>query len=113
MAKPRPAERAHLTLNRLLEVSGVGLATASQATVGTRLHRGTTWGQHAAPHATLAELVGVSRRSVWRWSLEGIPLVSAEHACDALGLHPCQVWGDEWIDAVLGGCVESVGGFPQ
>lgn len=49
----------------------------------------------------LAELAGVSKRQVQRWRHDGIPLSIAEDICDTLGLHPCEVWGDTWIEAVL------------
>src|SRR4051812_36183159 len=54
------------------------------------------------PALAFSEATGCSRRAYHRWQTEGIPLSSAEQACDRLGLHPCEVWGDEWIVAVLG-----------
>lgn len=54
------------------------------------------------PARAFSEATGFSRRAYARWQVEGIPLSSAEQACDRLGLHPCEVWGDEWIVAVLG-----------
>lgn len=47
----------------------------------------------------LAESIGVSRRNVIRWKHSGVPVNAAESACDALGLHPCEVWGDEYLYA--------------
>lgn len=90
----------HLPLEPLLRRSG--LATALTTT------RGTGWAptaeyQHMAPLKLLAELVGRSQRQMSRWRAEGVPLPAAEDACDRLGLHPCEVWGDAWIAAALEG----------
>lgn len=41
----------------------------------------------------LAELVGVTRRTVNRWAAEGVPLCSADKAAARLGYHPAEVWG--------------------
>lgn len=54
---------------------------------------------HAPSNSALAAWIGVSRRAVVRWQLEGIPLPAAEDACEVLGLHPSEVWGDEWLYA--------------
>lgn len=47
-------------------------------------------------HPRIAELAGVSRRTVVRWRHIGIPLELADRAACALGLHPANVWGDQW-----------------
>lgn len=51
------------------------------------------------PHTALAALVGVSRRTVVRWAVDGIPLESAEDAAFAAGSHPVAIWGDDWLAA--------------
>lgn len=84
----------------LLRLTGCDTATTA-FTVNAGTYREAT-GHMAAPQTTLAELAGVSRRSAARWAREGIPLRSAEDVCHALGLHPCEVWGDEWIGAAGG-----------
>lgn len=50
-------------------------------------------------NSDVARVVGVSRRTVARWQRCGVPLDATESACDALGLHPCEVWGDEYLYA--------------
>jgi len=50
-----------------------------------------------APIAMLADAAGMSRREVHRWRHEGIPTSHADRiCCEALGVHPSVVWGDEW-----------------
>lgn len=64
--------------------------------LGPLLHYAQPWGpaQHEhRGHAELAQLIGVSRRTVTRWAAEGVPIVSADRAAMALGLHPTEVWG--------------------
>ena len=95
MGVPQP----HLELAPLLTRSGCDHATVSTAVSSGTYHEGVV--HQAAPQTVLAELLGVSRRAVSRWAMSGVPLRSAEDACDRLGIHPCEVWGDDWIDAAL------------
>lgn len=59
-------------------------------------------GLDQAPQTTLAGLIAQTFRTVSRWAADGIPLKAAEDACDALSVHPCEVWGDDWTFAA--GC---------
>ncbi len=47
---------------------------------------------------TLAHQIGVSRRTVHRWIIHGIPADQADRAAIALGTHPAYLWPDRWID---------------
>ena len=49
--------------------------------------------------AELARQTGVHVRQVQRWKHSGIPLERADSMAIALGLHPAEVWGDEWWEA--------------
>lgn len=56
-------------------------------------HSDEEWGP-----ATFAQLVGVSDRTITRWRKSGRILwhVADEAAC-ALGMHPLNIWGDDWL----------------
>lgn len=46
----------------------------------------------------ISDRIGVSRRTVWRWR-QGVTLVypaTADRVAVRLGLHPANVWGDDW-----------------
>lgn len=44
-----------------------------------------------------ARLLG-KERTVWRWQRDGgIPLASALKLADELGIHPVEIWGDDYI----------------
>ncbi len=94
-----------LPLEPLMVLAGADRAvtTWSQSGDSPSFYRGQEGASYSqsSPLTTLAELIGASRRTVCRWMSAGIPLRAAEDACDALSLHPCEVWGDEWIDACL------------
>lgn len=45
----------------------------------------------------LADIVGVAKRSVHRWSVEGVPVHRADKVAVALGVHPSAIWS-EWFD---------------
>lgn len=45
---------------------------------------------------TLAVRIGVSRRTVHRWIIHGIPADQADRAAIALGAHPANLWPDQW-----------------
>lgn len=49
----------------------------------------------------LAELLGMSRRNLTRYVQQGMSMRVAERFCDRLGLFPVEVWGDDWLDAVV------------
>lgn len=91
----------HLPLEPLLARSGVASAV-SFAELGHAWDLGAAEGTQEVPSpmTTLSELTGFSTRALHRWARSGVPLRSAEDACDALGLHPAEVWGDGWIEAV-------------
>ena len=41
--------------------------------------------------------LGVNRRQVYRWRTAGrIGVVTADRVACRLGLHPCEVWGNDW-----------------
>lgn len=45
----------------------------------------------------LARALGCTDRTIDRWQTGGIPLYSADEAATAAGLHPMNVWGDDWL----------------
>ncbi|MBN4047629.1 hypothetical protein JYT71_01325 [Acidimicrobiaceae bacterium AH-315-P05] len=45
---------------------------------------------------TLAIRLGVSRRTVHRWALQGVPAEQADRAAIALGTHPACLWPEQW-----------------
>lgn len=70
--------------------------------------RGSTWpvGPSGAPwrKSALARAIGVSPRTIHRWTRGGIPEFAADRAAIALGYHPCEVWGELWWDLDDGWC---------
>jgi hypothetical protein len=51
-----------------------------------------------------SEVLGVSSKTVQRWQKkeQRIGLRTAERICERLGFHPFEIWGDEWINLILG-----------
>jgi len=49
---------------------------------------------------TLAARIGVSRRTVHRWIIHGIPAEQADRAAIALGTHPACLWPERWTSEV-------------
>lgn len=50
--------------------------------------------------ATLADMFGVTRRTVARWLAAGsVPFYMADAAAIALDAHPVQVWGEQFLTA--------------
>jgi hypothetical protein len=49
-------------------------------------------------HEELAQLLGVTRRTVQRWTTPGIPLHYADQLAIRLGYNPIAVWGLWWDD---------------
>ena len=47
----------------------------------------------------LAEIVGVTRRTIHRWKQNGIPAHQADRAAINAGQHPGNVWPDQWWNA--------------
>ncbi len=45
---------------------------------------------------TLATRIGVSRRTVHRWIIQGIPANQADRASIAVGTHPACLWPEHW-----------------
>lgn len=39
---------------------------------------------------------GVAQRCCVRWASEGIPIYKADQIANALGLHPAEIWHDDW-----------------
>ncbi len=50
----------------------------------------------ARSNVQLAAWLGIGPRQVDRWRTQGVPINSAEKACDTLGVHPTELWGDEY-----------------
>lgn len=93
-----------LPLAPLLAASGADRATVTVKVCVARDWTGedrTGTCELAAPITILAELVDRTRCTVLRWQREGIPLLAAEEICDFLGFHPCEVWHDAYLEAVL------------
>lgn len=47
----------------------------------------------------LAELLGITARSVHRWSRAGMRETWADRAACRLGVHPSLIWPDYWSNA--------------
>lgn len=47
----------------------------------------------------LAQVVGVTPRTIHRWAAAGIPLYAADRAAIAAGTHPLLIWPDDWAAA--------------
>lgn len=45
---------------------------------------------------SLAQQLGVSRRTVHRWIVDGIPADQADRAAIAIGTHPANLWPNHW-----------------
>jgi lambda repressor-like predicted transcriptional regulator len=50
--------------------------------------------EHLIKH--LASMLGVERKSVYRWLESGVGLPKAEEIASKLGLHPSYIWGPEY-----------------
>ena len=48
----------------------------------------------------LAAALGRHLRVLKRWKVGGVPIFSADDAAVMLGMHPCDIWGREWHDAL-------------
>lgn len=44
----------------------------------------------------LAERLGVTSRTIFRWKADGIPDVQADRAAIAIGQHPALLWPTDW-----------------
>lgn len=42
----------------------------------------------------IADRIGVTQRTVWRWVADGVPLWSADTIAVHLGYHPVELWPD-------------------
>lgn len=58
----------------------------------------------ACPEAVLALAVGgqTTYRQVWNWRAKGLNQDQADRAAFALGVHPVEVWGNDYYGAVVG-----------
>ena len=43
-----------------------------------------------------ARRLGINNKQVYRWDRGGMPPVSADRVAIGLGLHPFELWGDDW-----------------
>ena len=48
----------------------------------------------------IASAIGSTRRSIYRWEAEGLPIVTAEKIAETLGIHPTLIWGPEYHTAI-------------
>lgn len=46
--------------------------------------------------SVVAEACGTTRSSIRRWQEIGLHPIVADRVCIRVGLHPSDVWGDEW-----------------
>lgn len=46
--------------------------------------------------SALARRVGCARRTVARWAHAGLMPAVADEVAARLGLHPADIWGDDW-----------------
>lgn len=51
----------------------------------------------------IAEIMGVDRRTIQRWLVDGLSFAKADELACSRGLHPIDVWGDLWTREVAGG----------
>lgn len=49
-----------------------------------------------------ADLLDVARETLQIWKRDGVPVYSADKAAVRLGLHPVEIWGADWWQAI--GC---------
>jgi lambda repressor-like predicted transcriptional regulator len=67
---------------------------------GVRTGEGRRWRERRDDWATnraLAELAGTSTRQLERWKAAGrIRAVMADRVAVAIGMHPAEIWGDQW-----------------
>lgn len=78
----------------------MALAGFDHATVQVPCRNG-GYSERWAGQTFLAELTFWSKTAVRGWVTRGLSVETAEDVCDRLGIHPCEVWGDLWIEAVL------------
>lgn len=45
----------------------------------------------------VADALGIAPRTAYRWRSEGIPVDDADRLAIALGMHPIEIWGDDWL----------------
>ena len=65
----------------------------------TLAHRGENSVEHVWwTAADTAAVLGVTRRTIYRWRVNGVDVWAADRAACAAGLHPACVWAD-WFDA--------------
>lgn len=52
--------------------------------------------EEGTSNTVVAEACGTTRNAVRRWHENGVHPVVADRVCARLGLHPADVWGDDW-----------------
>lgn len=50
--------------------------------------------------SALARRARTHREDLWRLERDGVTLRMADRICDALGVHPIELWGDDYLAAV-------------
>lgn len=43
-----------------------------------------------------SQTIGISMRTIHRWQNHGIPESMADHVAIAFGLHPANIWPEQW-----------------
>lgn len=43
-----------------------------------------------------SQTIGISMRTIHRWKIHGIPEDMVDHVAVAFGLHPANIWPDQW-----------------
>lgn len=100
---PRPLPMT-LPLEPLMRMSGAATACSPfrnrrYLNQGDQVSRIEYMALTPSPKQTLAELIGVGVWTIDRWGRRGIPLLKADAAAVACGLHPVEVWGDAFHEA--------------
>lgn len=55
----------------------------------------------APTRKALARRLDIDRHALVILERNGITLAAADRICDRLGVHPTEIWGDDWLTAVL------------
>jgi len=88
--KPGPSPQATISPERLLDWADRTYARTDPSRDGT-----------VGAHGALQRLLGVDRRTSHKWRAQGgMPLHAADRLAVAAGVHPVDIWGDEWFTAI-------------
>lgn len=55
-----------------------------------------SFGTNRPSERELADILGVERQTLRRWKETGVPLLKADRLACKLGMHPAEIWGEDW-----------------